>query len=72
MCETDAYMIESHSGEIPPVPADLWMRVKETVPLKKQWNSVLATEKNWVGTACVLETASRRVSIGARAPGFDK
>lgn len=32
---------------------------KQTEPLKKQLKAVLATE-NWVGTACVLETATRR------------
>lgn len=36
-----------------------------------QAKGVLAVE-NWMGTACVLETASRRLSLRRRAPGFDE
>lgn len=37
--------------------------------IKKRLKAVLAIE-NWVGTACVLEKASRRVSIGGELQGL--
>lgn len=39
------------------------------MPLKKRLKAALARE-NWVGTACVLETVSRRVSIGGELRGL--
>lgn len=42
---------------------------KQTVAIMKRLKAVLAVE-NWVGTACVLETASRRVSIGGELRGL--
>lgn len=45
------------------------IKPKQTVSLMKQLKTVLAIE-NWVGTACVLETASRSVSIGGELRGL--
>lgn len=45
----------------------------QTVPLKKLLKAVLAAEKkNCMGTACVLQSAGRKVKHRMRAPGFDK